>query len=107
MSALAMILAVALATMFTRRSRFFCLPGGGFRARWSIWGARCPRRSWRRWWSTGLKGVDVLHAPYGMAEFVGVAVVVLVHGWRKNTLLSIFAGTACYMALIRILPLMG
>ncbi|HNW85571.1 MAG TPA: AzlD domain-containing protein [Candidatus Limiplasma sp.] len=40
-------------------------------------------------------------APYGAAELISVAVVALMQIWRKNSLLSIFTGTACYMILIR------
>ena len=48
-----------------------------------------------------LKGIDMSAYPFGMAELIGVAVTALVHLWKRNTLLSIAAGTACYMALIR------
>jgi branched-subunit amino acid transport protein AzlD len=50
-----------------------------------------------------LKGIDLLRAPHGLAELISVAVVAAVHLWRRNALLSIFIGTACYMALIRTL----
>lgn len=36
------------------------------------------------------------------AEFISVILVVLVHLRKRNTLLSIILGTACYMILIRI-----
>lgn len=49
-----------------------------------------------------LRNLDVLAAGHGLCELIPVALVVLVHLWRKNTLLSIFVGTAAYMALIRI-----
>jgi branched-subunit amino acid transport protein AzlD len=39
--------------------------------------------------------------PYGAAEIVSVVLVVVLQFWRKNTLVSIFAGTLCYMVLIR------
>ena len=37
--------------------------------------------------------------PYG----ISVASVVLLHIWKRNTLLSIIGGTICYMLLIRLL----
>ena len=40
-------------------------------------------------------------APYGAAELLSVLAVVIMQLWRKNSLLSIFTGTACYMILIR------
>ena len=48
-----------------------------------------------------MKGLDMSAYPFGMAELIGVAVTALVHLWKRNTLLSIAAGTACYMALSR------
>ena len=48
-----------------------------------------------------LKGVSFTAMPFGIPELVSVAVVVFLHLWRKNTLLSILCGTACYMALIQ------
>jgi branched-subunit amino acid transport protein AzlD len=41
--------------------------------------------------------------PYGAAESISVLVVVIMQLWRKDTLISIFAGTVCYMVLIRTL----
>ena len=48
-----------------------------------------------------LKGVSFAAAPYGIPEAIGCAVVVLVHVWKRNTLLSIGAGTVCYMLLVQ------
>ena len=48
-----------------------------------------------------LKGLDLTKFPFGLAEIASVALVALVHLWKKNALLSIFLGTACYMILIR------
>lgn len=39
--------------------------------------------------------------PYGSAEIISVFLVVIMQLWRKNTLISILAGTVCYMVLIR------
>ena len=50
-----------------------------------------------------LKGIQLTIAPYGAAEFISVAVVILLHLWKRNNLLSIGLGTACYMILIRLL----
>ncbi len=38
-----------------------------------------------------------------VAAITALALTVALHLWRKNTLLSMFAGTAAYMILIRIL----
>jgi len=36
-----------------------------------------------------------------LPELISVVAVVLLHVWKRNTLLSIIGGTACYMLLIR------
>ena len=49
-----------------------------------------------------LKGVQFTTYPYGLSELITVAVVILLHLWRRNTLLSIFGGTALYMLLLNV-----
>jgi len=49
-----------------------------------------------------LKDTTLFSWPYGIPELLSCVVVVLLHLWRKNTLLSISIGTACYMALIQL-----
>ncbi|MCQ2484120.1 MAG: AzlD domain-containing protein [Clostridia bacterium] len=49
-----------------------------------------------------LKGVTPLKFPYGLPELIASAVVVGLHVWKRNTLLSIIGGTACYMVLIQL-----
>lgn len=48
-----------------------------------------------------LKDVSFLHAPYGIPELLGCAVVALLHLWKRQTLLSIAVGTVFYMMLIQ------
>ena len=48
-----------------------------------------------------LKNVSFVSAPFGMPELLAVLVVVILHKWRHNTLLSIGAGTVCYMLLVQ------
>ena len=49
-----------------------------------------------------LKGTTFLQPPYGVPELIATAVVVLLHVWRRNTLLSVGAGTVCYMLLVQL-----
>ena len=49
-----------------------------------------------------LKGVNLFTAPFGLPELIGVAVVVILHIWKRNTLLSIAGGTVCYMLLVQL-----
>lgn len=48
-----------------------------------------------------LRSIDLASFPYGLAELISVLLVIVLQTWRKNTLLSILVGTACYMVLIR------
>lgn len=48
-----------------------------------------------------LKSVELTRFPAsGLAELLAIGVVVVLHLWRRNTLLSIAGGTVCYMLLI-------
>ena len=40
--------------------------------------------------------------PYGLPELISVALVVILHLLRGNTLLSILSGTICYMILVQV-----
>lgn len=48
-----------------------------------------------------LKSVDVLAYPFALPEIIAVAVIVVLHVWKGNSLLSIGAGTVVYMALVQ------
>lgn len=48
-----------------------------------------------------LKNVSLVSAPYGLPEAIGVGSTVLLHLWKKNTLLSIGGGTFIYMFLVQ------
>ena len=48
-----------------------------------------------------LKDVSIVSAPFGIPETIGCAVVAGLHVWKRNTLLSIGAGTVCYMLLVQ------
>ena len=49
-----------------------------------------------------LKDVTLTAAPFGIPEAIGCAVVALLHVWKRSTLLSIGAGTVCYMLLVQL-----
>ncbi|NLL39708.1 MAG: branched-chain amino acid transporter AzlD [Clostridiales bacterium] len=50
-----------------------------------------------------LKGLVPLQWPKGIAELASVAVVIVLHLWKRNTLVSIAGGTILYMVLIRLI----
>ena len=50
-----------------------------------------------------LTSVDFSSAPYGLKELGGIAFTMLLHHRFGNYLISIFGGTAAYMAMVQIL----
>ena len=49
-----------------------------------------------------LKDVTFLSTPFGIPEAIGCAAVAGLHVWKRNTLLSIGAGTVIYMLLVQL-----
>ncbi len=50
-----------------------------------------------------LKGVSVTEAPHGIPELLACLLVIGLHVWKRNTVLSILGGTACYMVLVQMI----
>ena len=48
-----------------------------------------------------LKDVSLLTGSHGLPELAAIAVVVLLHLWKRQMLLSIAGGTVCYMLLVQ------
>ena len=48
-----------------------------------------------------LKSVSIAAAPHGIPELISCAIVVLLHVWKRNSLISIVGGTVCYMLLVQ------
>lgn len=48
-----------------------------------------------------LKNVSIISSPHGLPELISCVLIVILHSWKRNTLLSIIAGTICYMLLIQ------
>ena len=48
-----------------------------------------------------LKTVSLLHAPFGLPELIAGIAVVILHVWKRNTLISIGGGTLLYMFLVQ------
>lgn len=47
------------------------------------------------------KGIEITSAPFGLSEMIAGLVVVLLHVWKRNNLLSIGVGTVLYMVLVQ------
>ena len=49
-----------------------------------------------------LKDVNIFSASHGIPEFISIVVVVGLHIWKRQMLLSIAGGTICYMLLVQL-----
>ena len=49
-----------------------------------------------------LKDVNLLSGSHGIPEAIAILVVVLLHLWKRQMLLSIAGGTVCYMVLLQV-----
>lgn len=49
-----------------------------------------------------LRNVDVFSDARGIPEIVSILVVLLLHLWKRNNLISIFGGTVLYMILVQL-----
>lgn len=48
-----------------------------------------------------LRNVNIFSGSHGIPELLACLLVAGLHVWKKNTLLSIAAGTVCYMILVQ------
>lgn len=49
-----------------------------------------------------LKNVSFLQGSHGLPELIAIVITAAVHLWKKQMLLSISAGTICYMLLVQL-----
>lgn len=49
-----------------------------------------------------LKNVNILTGSRGIPELISIGIVVALHLWKKQMLLSIAGGTICYMLLVQL-----
>ena len=48
-----------------------------------------------------LKDVSVFQGSHGIPELISVILIVVLHFWKRQMLLSIAGGTICYMVLVQ------
>lgn len=49
-----------------------------------------------------LKDVSLVTGSHGLPEILAIGVVVALHSWKRQMLLSIAGGTICYMLLVQL-----
>ena len=100
--ALITIALCALATMLTRFLPFILFPAGKTTPRFIRYlGHALPAAVFSMLLVYCLKGVDIASGSHGLPELIAIAVVAVLHLWKKQTLLSIAAGTIVYMLLVQ------
>ena len=96
------VVIIMAATMLTRFISFLVFPAGKeTQAFIQYMGKVLPAAAMAMLVIYCYKGIDLTSGSHGAPELIAGAAVVLLHVWKRNSLLSIGLGTACYMLLIR------
>jgi branched-subunit amino acid transport protein AzlD len=96
------ILAVALGTMATRFAPFILFPEHKEPPKIIMYLSRVlPPAMIGLLVVYCLKSVSFISSPYGIPEIISVAVIIVLHKWKHNALLSIVGGTVCYMFIVQ------
>ena len=94
---------VVLGTMFTRFLPFLLFPAGRPTPHYIQYlGKVLPAAVFGLLVVYCLKNVNVFSGSYGIPEFVSIGVVIALHLWKRQMLLSIVGGTVCYMLLVQL-----
>ncbi|MCI6957886.1 MAG: branched-chain amino acid transporter permease [Candidatus Faecousia sp.] len=98
------ILMVILGTMLTRYLPFLLFPGDKPTPKYIQYlGSVLPAAVFGLLVVYCLKNVSFLTGSHGIPELISIAVVVVLHLWKRQMLLSIAGGTVCYMLLVQFL----
>lgn len=96
------VFVIMLGTMFTRFLIFFVFPPTKEPPQFVTYlGKVLPAAAIGLLVVYALKDVKVAEAPFAIPEFLAIIVIILIHKWRRNSLLSIASGTIVYMTLIQ------
>lgn len=96
------VTAMAVGTMITRFLPFLLFPQGKKMPRYVEYlGQVLPYATMGLLVVYCLKGIHPFSWPFGLPEFTASAAVAAIHVWKKNSLLSIGAGTLLYMVLVQ------
>ncbi len=99
---LILIAVMVLATQLTRALPFLAFPAGKPTPKYIAYiGKVLPAAVFGMLVVYCLKNVNILGGSHGLPELIGIAIVVLLHLWRRQMLLSIAGGTVAYMLLVQ------
>ena len=95
--------AAVLGTMLTRFLPFLIFPGNKETPKYIQYlGKVLPSAVFGMLIIYCLKNVNLLTGSHGIPEFIAIGVVVALHLWKRQMLLSIAGGTICYMLLVQL-----
>ncbi|MCM1125374.1 MAG: branched-chain amino acid transporter permease [Lachnospiraceae bacterium] len=93
---------VILGTMLTRFLPFLLFPSGKPTPKYIQYlGKALPSAVFGLLVVYCLKNVSLFTGSHGIPEAVSIAVVIALHLWKRQMLLSIAGGTVCYMLLVQ------
>lgn len=94
---------VVLGTMITRFVPFLVFPAGKKTPKYIQYlGYALPGAIFGLLVVYSLKNVSLFSGSHGLPELIAIAVVVGLHLWKKQMLISIAGGTICYMLLVQL-----
>lgn len=98
-----MIAMVVFATMLTRFVPFLLFPAGKSTPKYIQYlGKVLPAAVFGLLVVYCLKDVSLFSGSHGIPEAISIVVVIGLHLWKKQMLLSIAGGTVCYMLLVQL-----
>lgn len=98
------IAAMAVATMITRFLPFVLFPAGRETPKYIEYlGKSLPYATMGLLVVYCLKGITLTAAPFGLPEALAILLIVILHWWKRNSLISIGAGTVFYMILVQLI----
>lgn len=93
---------VVLGTMLTRFLPFLIFPAGKPTPKYIQYlGTVLPAAVFGLLIVYCLRNVEILSGSHGIPELIAIALIVVLHKWKRNMLLSIAGGTICYMVLVQ------
>ena len=99
-----MIATVVLGTMLTRFLPFLVFPSGKPTPKYIQYlGKVLPAAVFGLLVVYCLKGVNILAGSHGLPELISILVVIGLHLWKRQMLISIAGGTICYMMLVQLI----
>lgn len=97
-----MIGLIVLGTMLTRFLPFILFPAGKSTPKYIQYlGNVLPAAVFGLLIVYSLKDVSITEGNRGVPEMISILLVVMLHYWKRQMLLSIVGGTVCYMLLVQ------